>query len=207
MDKPTLTEVLGAILDTWADQVHTAMPGKIMSYDHATQTAYIQPQLGLGLPVIPSVPVVWPLVYGDLSVGDTVLCIFCEADIDLWRSQGEAGEPLDRGKHGLHSAVAIAGLRPASSPLTHVAGSTVVPGSDVRLSSPVATERVIKGDSLANSVTFPGAGFLAALEAWAIAVSAAAGLGGPTLPALKTAIGDVATGLGGPWLSTEVKVP
>lgn len=213
MDHPTWTEVLEDVLEHRVGQIHTAMPGKVVSYSQSTQVADIEPQLrvdGQELPVIPSVPVVWPCAYSDISAGDTVLLIFCEGDIGLWRAQGEAGEPNDVGRHGLHGAVALAGLRTSGSPLTHVAGSTVLPGLDVRLSDPTAANKVLRGSALALdwlNITPPG--FLVALKAWAAAVSGAAGLGGPTLAALNAAIDNAMAGLSvpGTYLSDEVKVP
>jgi|GEM_PF-3949745 len=213
-DEPTWTEVLEEILETKVRRIHTAMPGKIDTYDQAAQTADVEPQLyvdGAALPIIPSVPVVWPVAYGDLTQGDTVLLVFCEGDIGLWRSQGEAGTPDDDGRHGVHGAVAIAGLRTAANPRSHIAGTTVLPGTDVRLSEYNAAEGVLRATTWAafmSRITAPpNNGFLTALTLWVAAVDAAAGPFGPVTTDLQNAITEYYNGVAGTWISTKVRVP
>lgn len=208
MDNPTWAEVLDEIMDVRVRRVHTAMPGKVLSYDHTTQTADIEPQLrsdGAELQPIPSVPIVWPLAYTDLAAGDTVLLIFCEADIGLWRQQGEAGEPQDVGRHGLHGAVAIAGLARASAAKTFTAGSTVLPGADVRLGAATAAQGVLRATDWGAFMSTDITGFLAVFSAWADLLAAATGVPSATI---KTALTAYKTGLTtGGWVSTQVKVP
>ena len=210
MDQPTWPEVMEAILDSLLERVHTAMPGKILAYDHSQQTARVEPQLRVArktLPVIPDVPVIWPIVYGDLAVGDTVLLVFCESDIGLWRQQGQAGEPQDTGRLGLHGAVAIAGLRPAANALNHVAGTVVVPGaSQVRLGDYDASEKLLRGSIWAAFMAATGTGFLDRLAAWVGAVDGVIGPL-PTTPQLLTEIVNYKSGLTGTWLSTRVYIP
>jgi len=212
MDAPTWAEVLSEILDERAGAIHTAMPGLVRRYDHTSQTAHIEPQLridGAELPVIPDVPVVWPLAYRDLTAGETVLLVFCESDIGLWRQQGEAGEPQDAGRHGLHGAVAIAGLARASATKTFTAGSTVLPGTDLRLGVATAAQGVLQGTAYQAAMSV----VLTALQLLLNAVAYDA----PFIthfPALATSFATAATTIATSGLtsatahvSTQVKVP
>lgn len=124
---PTLVEAVRAAIEARVFEIHTAMPGRLESFDRATQTADVQPLLRrplvesdtpTQLPVIPKVPIVFPRGGGffftlPLVQGDLVLLVFNEASIDRWFA-GD-GEPADAGDERLHDlgdAVAFAGFYP-----------------------------------------------------------------------------------------------
>lgn len=136
-------EVLRQILEGDRVDLHTAMPGVVRSYDDETQTAEIalgvarvipaadedDPDLVEPLPILPSVPVLWPRASGGylhipIAAGDGVLVLFCESDLNRWRETGQAGEdPGVHTRHGLSGAVAIAGLHWRGNPNPDAAGS------------------------------------------------------------------------------------
>lgn len=105
--------------------VHTALPGQIISYDHTTQRATIQPCLKKSyldgttqeMPILNNVPVIFPRA-GRASLtfpvasGDTCLLLFIERSTDLWKSVGGVVAPNDPRKFDLSDAVAIMGLMP-----------------------------------------------------------------------------------------------
>jgi hypothetical protein len=169
MDRPSLAEVMREILDARAAEIHTAIPGRVESYDATTQTADVQPLIPAGLPVVPSVPVRWPAADGGASYlilplahDDTGLLICCERDIREWRRTGERGDAPDLAVHGLGSATFLPDLRPASVSLPTVPpGVTVLAGADLRLGAPTATKAAMHEDTIT------------AITTWAAAVSAA----------------------------------
>jgi len=147
MITPTLAEVLRGAIDTRIGNLQVAMPGKVEAYDAATQTADIQPQLIRVLkdpdgnevqeryPKIPNVPVVFPrtgtfFVSLPIKPGDTVLLIFCDYSIDLWRTKARESAIADDRPHGLHAAVAIPGLFPDNAALADAHADDLVIGQD-----------------------------------------------------------------------------
>lgn len=122
-------EVLRRILESDRLDLHTALPGRVRSYDSDTQTADIE--LGVrrvipvgdedeedrveDYPILPSVPVVFPrgggyFLHFPLEAGDGVLVIFAESDLNRWRETGDVSDPGVATRHGLSGAVALAGL-------------------------------------------------------------------------------------------------
>ncbi len=104
--------------------IHTAAPGKVISYDPATGLASVQPSLKLKVPdsrlvdfpVIVGVPVVWPTAAGGaasvtlpLKPGDGVLIVWAERSLDDWLLGGESDDPR---KFDLTDAIAIPGCNP-----------------------------------------------------------------------------------------------
>lgn len=134
-----------------------SMPGRVVSYDRATQRASIQPCITRRMrssddeevdvferpPVLPSVPVVWPaggssFVHPYLSPGDPVLLVVSDADFAGWAATGNVSDPGDdRTNHYAHS-FAIPGPRPRSAPLP--AGRTVFQAEGSAVSLAVAEE-------------------------------------------------------------------
>jgi hypothetical protein len=129
---------LGAVLEQFRhslqEELHTAIPGRVESYDIEAQTADVRPMIraaiprrGGGvlseeLPTIRAVPVVHPRwgdfsIHAPLAAGDSVLLIMCERDIARWRQTGQISDPLDRRAHHLAHAVAIPGLYPRTGNL------------------------------------------------------------------------------------------
>lgn len=109
-------------------QVNTCLPGRIVSYDAAKQTATVQPLLKSKnpdgevetLPPLVNVPVVFPRAGGaaitfPVAKGDGVMLSFSQRSIDEWR--GEGGEHVvdDPRMLDLSDAIATPGLVDAKS--------------------------------------------------------------------------------------------
>lgn len=107
--------------------IHTALPGEIISYDYTTQSASIQPLLNkvwsygdpTPMPILENVPVIFPRAGGasltfPVVSGDTCLLLFIERSVDLWKTSGGQVSPDDPRKFNLSDGVAIMGLSPFS---------------------------------------------------------------------------------------------
>ena len=134
----TLNDAIKAAIDYKLNNVHTALPASIISYDYTTQKASVQPllnkswtsgsnvnpannnvanELSTPMPVLDNVPVIFPrgggggLTFPVVS-GDTCLLVFIERSTDLWLTVGGQVTPDDNRKFDLSDAVAIMGLFP-----------------------------------------------------------------------------------------------
>lgn len=135
------------MLEEHREDLQTALPGRVESYDPATQTANVKPMIkrvsregvdagGVDgtrvvdeLPVIPAVPVVWPRGGGyfmtfPLATGDSGLIVFSARDIGAWRDSGQVSDPGDEGLHTLSGAVFIPGLETVAKKLTNADAGT-----------------------------------------------------------------------------------
>lgn len=185
--EPDLTEVLEAVLEARLADVHTAIPGKIKSYDAATQTAEVVVQIRAQTPkedgslaseeapVIPNVPVQWPrgggyALHFPLAAGDFVLLVFSEAAMGHWRETGQLADPGDLRRHSLAYPFAIPGVAPNAGPLGDAPADqgviNVPDGKALRVGGPDADFVALKGkveselDKIAQAfATFiPGSG-------------------------------------------------
>lgn len=144
---PTLAEVLMQAVDSRLLDVHTALPGKVVTFYKATQTADIELQIKRmiedadgelqpeDLPILQNVPIGFPrstkfFVSFPLDAGDFVWVMFSEASIDQWRSKGKATQPGDARRHTLTGAMAIPCCYPKSEDLDDVHASALVVGQD-----------------------------------------------------------------------------
>lgn len=133
------------------NEVHTALPGRIVSYDASKGTATIQP-IGkfktakgkvLEYPMATEVPIVFPFCYRasvgiafPVMKGDTCLLIVSEVELDEWRS-GAASEGSLR--FDLTNAIAIPGLLKSNNRIVKKAFENMAvvigaPGTEVRVS-------------------------------------------------------------------------
>ncbi len=143
----TTEELLNLILDHRLRELHTALPGRVESYDASKQTCDVLPMLkkqtpnGQGgyttedLPVLPNVPVAFPRGGGffmsfPLAKGDFVMLVFHERAIGAWRKKGEATAPGDLRMHSLAGAVAYPGLYPNDDALDDAHTANMVLGKD-----------------------------------------------------------------------------
>ncbi len=128
----TLHDVVGLVVDSRIAGIHTALPGKVMEYEYETQKARIQPLVKKryrdgrveSLPVVDSVPVIWPRTTGvdnaaisftfPVRKDDLCLLVFAERALENWLMAGGEQDPGDPRKHDLTDAVAIMGLSPFS---------------------------------------------------------------------------------------------
>ena len=125
---PTERSLAEAREEQAALRTHVAYPGRVQSYNASTQTADVVPLIRQQvpqpdgsyaleeLPVVPSVPVVWPRVGGwfvamALVPGDTVQLVVNTSAIGHWRAgDGSVTDPGDLRRQHLSHAVAIPGL-------------------------------------------------------------------------------------------------
>ncbi len=138
--EPTWQEIISEAIDSRLLELHTAIPGKVVSYDADTQTAEVTPVVQRAepredggntltpLPSIPNVPVQWPrgggyALHFPLAADDHVLLVFSEAAIGHWRASGELAPPGDLRRHSLGYPVAIPGISPESAPIDGTSSS------------------------------------------------------------------------------------
>ena len=98
---------VNARLEAHSMDLHTALPGRVVSYDAATQTAVCQPGIQVifratgpvDLPQLVDVPVYFPRGGGfvltfPVRVGDECLLVFAERAIDVWWQKGGTQVPV-----------------------------------------------------------------------------------------------------------------
>lgn len=170
-DDIELAELLERFRNAMQEELHVALPGRVVAFDAAAQTVDVEPMVNRSLersdgsrvqellPTIRAVPVVFPgagkwFVRFPLGAGDEVLVVCCERDLARWRQTGERSDPVDVRAHHLAHAVAIPGLRSrpqqlptpsgAALELGEVGGSTIRIEDDgtIRLGGPAAVATV-----------------------------------------------------------------
>ncbi len=155
-----ILDVLDQFREAMLDALHTAMPGKVVSFDSSTCLARVQPMIpriridALGektieqLPEIPDVPIIYPRsgaasIVFPLAAGDGVLLVFSEGALGTWRATGKAVDPGDVRRHSLSHCVAFPGAFPDGSPSDQIAaGALTVAAAEVRLGSKLASDYV-----------------------------------------------------------------
>lgn len=111
--------------------LHTAMPGTIVSFDPENQLATVQPGIKrvfrtlnddnsvdlnpVDLPLLINVPVIYPRGGGfsitfPVKEGDECLIVFCERAIDTWHRDGGTATPNAKRFHDLSDAVVHVGM-------------------------------------------------------------------------------------------------
>lgn len=123
--------------DSGLNVIHTCLPGVILTYDHETQKATVQPSLRKvyqtkdaqgnnlvqNMPVLNAVPVIFQRsgttsISFPLKPGDRVLVLVSERSLDEWIASTENQvTPQDPRKFHLSDATCIPGLYPFSDPL------------------------------------------------------------------------------------------
>jgi hypothetical protein len=128
---PQLADVILAAIDTRMVGVHTSIPGRIETFDPATQTAGVKPMikrrsenadgtyLDESIPVVPRVPVCFPragslYITWPVAPGDLCELVFSEQSRDNFKAAVEAAEvdPDDFRRFDLSDAFAIPGGYP-----------------------------------------------------------------------------------------------
>jgi hypothetical protein len=216
-ETPTLHNILSRLISSGMAKIRVAGPAKIISYDSATQTAEVEPQLKLTeddeIPNLTNIPVLWPrggdgyLVF-PIETDDFGLLITCDLDIGTWREKGEQVPPGDLGRNELAFSVLFPGLAPNTSALDDVGsdGKTVLGGSKVHLGAHDSTEKVVLGTAWASFMT---SDFLAAFITWLGQIDAAITAGSPPASTadLVASVTSYNTKLSGTdFLSQTVKV-
>jgi hypothetical protein len=111
--------------------LHTCLPGHIVSFDSATQTAKVQPgiqrifaqQGPVNLPELVDVPVCFPgghdwFLTFPVANGDECLLMFSERAIDFWWQNGGVQLPAEYRTHDLSDAFAFVGVNSKPHALT-----------------------------------------------------------------------------------------
>ncbi len=186
----SLTEIMGSILDGRIEDIRTAFPGKVNSFDRTKKTAEIAFQLDLGLdeigndltpPPIPGVPVVFPGAYWDVQPGETGLVLVTWKNMQNWLLTGTLLPPEDTGVHELSSCCFLPGLWPfpTAQMMTLPTGAKVVPLESglikLLLAAATAAEGLVKGTSFNTHMQT----YLAAHSTWVTAVGTAVPVLGP----------------------------
>lgn len=198
-----ITDVLDAVLESRLGDVHTAIPGRVKSYDPATQTAEVVPQVRVTapkedgstaaeeLPVLPNVPVQWPrgggyALHFPLEPGDFVLLVFSEAAIGHWRETGQLADPGDLERHSIGYPFAIPGIAPNAGVIADApegeAVLTVPPGKVLRVGGELAelvalaskVETELQRIATAFATFVPGSGGASFPDAYTAPASVAA---------------------------------
>jgi hypothetical protein len=192
---PTLASWFASGAEALKGEIRSAMPGRVESYDSATQRANVLPLLrgrrqnpdgsvaAFSRPVVNSVPVLMPQGAGfqiklPITKGDVVLIVFCDRSLDIWKSKGGEVDPVDLRQHHLSDAVAIPCLR---DPAAAVPTSKIEIQSDgtVLLGGSAASHPLIFGDDFSSS----SGAFNALLQAIATAVGTSGSPAGATAAA------------------------
>ena len=147
-DSPSWSEVIRGAIHSVLSDVHVALPGKIESWDPATQKADVKPLLKRTfytlerdriveeLPIIPKVPILFQrsesmFLSFPLKKGAHVQLVFNERSIDQFMAkQGNDTDPLDMRRFDLSDAAAYAGFYPDAKKLSDVHADNLVMGLD-----------------------------------------------------------------------------
>ncbi len=135
IDRPdwTLAEYMEAFRGALQNELHTALVGRVESYDAARQTADVRVMQKRALttndggrvfeqlPILRRVPVLqlrataggW-FVHLPIAAGDEVVLLVLERDYQRWRQTGDESVTPDTRLHHLANAIAIPGLPSAA---------------------------------------------------------------------------------------------
>jgi hypothetical protein len=223
---PTLTDVIRTGIESALWDMCKVMPGRVESYDAARQMVNVQPLLKKRVvledgsettesrPVVPNVPL---MLFGGggyrvtlpIQKGDTVLVVFADASMDIWKARGGEVDPIATHSHHVADAIAIPGLHADNARWTGADQSELTIGKDGGLQVHVsgseinlgggATEHAILGDTLQSSLNT----FFTALNTYLTSVATAVPATAPAATILETAITVVKAAV---YKSTTVKV-
>ena len=130
MRRPKISRQIPSIIrNALAEQLHTAIPATIETYDFKTQKASVLPVIRLLLedgreipyPVIAEVPVVWPRgencsLTMPLRRGNGGLVVFSEQALENWLRRGGVQTPGAPRQFDLTDAIFIPGCYPFTTP-------------------------------------------------------------------------------------------
>ena len=123
-----------SIIKGWMDarvsKIHTAMPGRVVSYNPSTNRASVQPNgayksedgRNIQYPIIHNVPIQFPMGQGGtagitfpINAGDGCLLVFSETQNDDFLG-GNKGDSEDSRRHSINDAIAIPGVYAGAAP-------------------------------------------------------------------------------------------
>lgn len=134
MSEEFMADVIDESVQSILEQVHTALPGVIVTYDGTTAT--VKPSIlkqFKNLEILPYPEISGVLVqqyrtsrggiHTDLLPGDPGLIVFTERNIDNWALSGAPSIPADRGKFDLKDAIFIPGILPKPQAIAAIASN------------------------------------------------------------------------------------
>lgn len=139
-DNPSAEGAADAAIDAAILRVHTALPGRVVSFDPDGPTATVQVMIdqvltggsAAPLPPLVDVPVQFPRAGGfvitfPVKGGDEGQIIFNERCIDGWHQSGQPGPPMDYRLHDYSDASFIPGIssRPNAIPNFEMDGVSI----------------------------------------------------------------------------------
>ena len=159
-------KVITGWMDDMVGNIHTAMPGKIISYDAGMGRADVQPVgqykledgRGLPYPVIHGAPVIFPPGCGGnvgvtfpLQSGDGCLLVFAEGQLDDFLSGGDSSNGR---RHDINDAICIPGLYNSANLMASGHPSEVcVFNGDVKMCIGSGGITVTGGDLVVNGIS------------------------------------------------------
>lgn len=167
----SLSEILDLHKQRGQEDIHTALPAKVLSYDPASQTVTVQFCVRAPItvddgsldfeeyPTLSNVPVLFPRGGGyfitvPLTTGDFVWVMFAELPTGQWRVTGQVpSDSVETKRHGLGSAWAMPGAFPVADPLAGPSSSELrlgresgvqmqIDATEMRLGSGTVTDLV-----------------------------------------------------------------
>lgn len=172
---PSLAEFVTNAVESHARDAYHAGPAAVQSYNPATQTVVVQPQIKKQAvnpdgsqvaelrPTIGNVPVVWPTggrfrISFPILPGDTGLLIYCDQSLDVWKSGGGIVDPADFRLNDINDAVFIPGLHPNNKPWTTPSSVAIQIGQDGAAPDFVATLKALQALATVFTSWTPAAG-------------------------------------------------
>ena len=164
MITPDLVEIITAAIESRLLDVHTCLPGKVISFDSATGKADIELQLtrflerddgsfvSEELPVLPDIPVkelrgTAPngtdfFVHMPIGEGTFGLVHFTEYDPDNWLSSGRLSKPAGVDRHTLGSGFFVPGFYDNSRFISGLPTDACVIGNTTGVSVTIAQDSI-----------------------------------------------------------------
>lgn len=161
---PQFEDVFSLAIETALATARTMLPGKVVSYDAASQRASIQPQVKeayLGeddvrvvqaMPELQDVPVChFGGASGRITVpvakGDTGMIIFASSSIARWKLTGSHDDPGDDRHHDISDAVFVPGLHDFAHVPTLAPIDAIVTHGETRVGGPVGTQKMLLAET------------------------------------------------------------
>lgn len=141
------------MIDSSLESVHSALPGKVVSFSEEKQTSTIRVTVfqpfnsgASAYPELEDVKVFMPFAGGysltlPVAAGDACLVLFSERDLQAWMTRAAEGLPESKRRFSLSDGLAIVGFPPDTAPIS----SYAMDGLEIRNSD--RTDRITVRDS------------------------------------------------------------